>query len=223
MIGIKSTDSERWSNDVIDQIYRDLIDDCDNMYIKSMREVRFEDMADRNVCCNKYEVLMIDCTTPLDVKINHEIVTHGLADYDPQSKHFLEASVYVPHDLDEDIEAPEYCKDQVTQDEPVHEDNCLDIQFAKEEICKLFNLPETVKFLPPREPTLESPSSQRIETNLKKSGNPVSEKPIPKLSYLYKCPQIQWQQSESLIRLTIAAVDCLQYTFELNLETLLIM
>lgn len=81
--------SETWRVDTCDVIYDTIIDPAVNIYARPIQQTT--QLTDSSLLeFNSYDIVMIDCSTDVDINIGHEIVTRRYGCYDPNTFHFLD-------------------------------------------------------------------------------------------------------------------------------------
>jgi hypothetical protein len=213
----------------VDEIYERFLKNSSDLFIKVMEDDPEKIPDDELVRCKKYQVLLIDCSTSEDVVLNKKIVDESLAEADPRNKHYLSAFVCV-----RGSEGPEEIE-EITGN-AIDEDD-IQIHFPKQELIQIYNLPENSEFLKPLEGKVEIPKNasvselnkdfvenQKIQTiNFEKPMKKVRDELIPRLLSEHPASKITWQQSETFIKLSVTAIDCVDYSFELSPTCLAIM
>lgn len=100
MVGIRpSNESGEWSDDVCGRIYRILADS--KMLL--VRPTEKHSVTNDIIKCNAYNAVYVD--KELQRNINQFVVHEELADFDPQTKHFVDLSVdwnTIPMEQDEE-------------------------------------------------------------------------------------------------------------------------
>lgn len=90
---------ETWRVDTCDLIYDTIIDPAVNLYARPIKQTT--QLDDSTLLeFNSYDVVMIDCSTDVDMNIGHEIVTQRHGRYDPNTFHFLDIVMVANSDED---------------------------------------------------------------------------------------------------------------------------
>lgn len=249
LVGILPKQSKIWQIEDVDKIYEKFLANSEALYIRVVEEIPENDSEVNSLAkFKKYTVLLIDCSSQEDVVLNKLFVDEDLAEFDPKTQHFLSLFVCIREkdEIENSVDTPEFSLDtNAIKSLDLSE---FEMNFPKESLVSLYNIPENSEFLKPLEIQEKVESGKNLETVLEETGwnfeakeepkeaeiqeVPVEVQPleieeenneIPKLLSFYAAPKIVWQQSESVIKLSIEARDCVDYTFDLSFTCLILM
>ena len=201
------------------------------MYMSIVCKQETRDDLHELVNCESYKVILLNHSTDF----NQKLIQENLANDDSGKIEFEEC-------WDDELDSYSTSKgsdDQIFKSENKNEQllniDDFDTMFDDKEFFEMIGLPPTAKFvLPDKKPLIETKPKENLVSDLI-TVQPLEvceQEPLDSDDDLYddtsppalvtatKNPKIEWLQTESLIRLKIKAIDCLDYTFEVNNETI---
>lgn len=194
MTGIVPTTYGLWTTDTCDDIYDNVLDPAQYLYARPVRIEMPDEKSDLKYW--RCEVVLLDCSGEVDMKINDKIVKMGLANYDPETEHFLSIVPNLsPRDSDDDNDSIgsnwdecNYQSRKIINFNPESGledlDLDVDIQFSQEDILQLLNLPTTAKILPPEPPKIATITE--IDESPIEEKSPADNLEQKKISMYYK-------------------------------------
>lgn len=210
----------------------------DSLYMTVVSRQETRDNLHELMHCDSYDVLLIDCLSDPPVKLNQVFIEESLADEDKKTSMYFDIKINYDEDWEDDLETSHNNYIQINDKQNKNDSLLLegfDVELDMEELLGMYKLPSVVlpDALPkmieskPQEsvvhtPKIIQPSKVCRAESLDSDDDSDDETLPPALVSSNKHPKINWQQTDVMIRLTVHAVDCLDYTFEVNYETMAI-
>lgn len=221
LTGIAPKSGKTWSDEETMKV-EDFVNNNETMVIRVTSKM--ENSEDNDVIAyNSYEILLAsESDVENNYNINRKLIDDGIVAKDPWTHALLDAKIELAGD--------EY-KFEPKLPMKIDEEN-LDVVISDDIVNFLNSIgydidPNVVNLLnePPRSELVKNESTITSDEN---AADPVEETLNDSnnkylLEYAFNFPQIEWQQSESVIKLKVSAFDCLDYSFDLNEQYLILM
>lgn len=244
LTGIRPHNSKSWSLEASEEILNRIIA-INPIYMKTACQQKTSKDLHELVTCASYKVILLDHSAEPPIKLNQTLIQESLADEDPSTSTHLDVNIEFEECWDDELDSYESSEESgkfslkdENENEPGLKFEDFDIMFEDKEFFETIGLPSTAKFVLPDKNPLSvtkpkenlvaaykavQPKKACVKEPLDSDDDSDDDTSPPVLVTATKHPRIEWQQTESLIRLKIQAIDCLDYSFEVNYETISIL